>query len=213
MPITKVLRKGEMYKIEDGGIVHIGSDSYLHVSAGVSIDGEFVLGNTFWDDLKFPAAGINPPGAASDPTRDTTDGRWSLSASAVNIIALQVQMPHGWKEGSAIYPHVHWSPTSTNTGDVKWEMKYKIANVNGTFPGSWTTITVLDAGAGVADAHQIAPFSPINMTGYSLSSMMLVLLSRLGDDVTDTYTAACKLNEFDIHYQIDSFGSDEEYTK
>lgn len=26
------------------------------------------------DDMKYPAQGINPPGAASDPTRDTNDG-------------------------------------------------------------------------------------------------------------------------------------------
>lgn len=29
-------------------------------------------GNNF-EDLRFPAQGINPPGAVSDPTRDTND--------------------------------------------------------------------------------------------------------------------------------------------
>jgi len=213
MPISKILNQNEIIKVDNGGLIRVESDGSLHVTASVVIDGDFSLGNTFWDDLKFPAAGINPPGAASDPGRDTTDGRLSFSASAENIVAIQVQMPHNWKEGSAIYPHFHWSPTNTDTGNVLWQLKYKIANVNGTFPGAWTTLTKLDAGDGTSDQHQIAAFSAIPMTGYTLSCMMLILLSRVGDDGTDTYNAACKLNEFDIHYQIDSFGSDEEYTK
>ena len=213
MPVVKMLRKGEVYQVEGGGVIGVHSDGYLNISTPVRFNSEFELGNTFWDDLRFPSAGINPPGAASDPTLDTTDGRWQFSASATNVLAMQVQMPHQWKEGSAIYPHVHWSPTSTNTGSVLWQIQYKIANVDGVFPGSWTTIQKLHAGSGVSDTHQIAAFDPITMTGYTLSCMMLVLLSRIGGDGTDTYTAVAKLNEFDIHFQIDGFGSDEEYTK
>lgn len=175
-------------------------------------NGKIIIEDTFFDDLRFPAAGINPPGAASDPARDTTDGRLVFSASAVNIIAIQAQMPHNWKQGSTIHPHIHWSPTSTHTGNVLWEVKYKIANVNGVFPGSWTTLTSLDAGAGVADTHQIAGDMDITMTGKKFSCMLLMLVSRLGDDETDTYTGTAKLNEVDIHYEVQGFGTREEYS-
>ena len=169
--------------------------------------------NTFWDDLRFPAAGINPPGAAADPTIDTTDGRLVFSASAENIVAIQVQMPHSWKEGTDIHPHVHWSPTSTNTGDVKWQIKYKVANINEAFPAEWTTITVLSAGAGASDTHQIANFEDVAMTGKTFSCMIMMLVSRLGADAADTYTGTAKLNEIDLHYQIDKFGTSEEYSR
>jgi hypothetical protein len=162
---------------------------------------------TFWEDLRFPAVGINPPGAASDPTRDTADGRLVFSASAVNIIALQAQMPHNWKEGSIIVPHIHWSPTSTHTGNVLWRMEYKIASINGVYPGSWTTLNVLDAGDGVADTHQLASFGNVSMTGVTISAILLILISRIGNDGSDTYTGTAKLDEFDIHYQVDGFGS------
>ena len=166
-----------------------------------------------WDDLRFPAAGINPPGAASDPTRDTTDGRLVFSASQTNIIAIQAQFPHTWVEGSTISPHLHWSPTNTNTGNVLWRMQYQVANINGTFPGSWTTLNALDAGSGTSDDHLLAEFTDIAMTGYTISCMMLILVSRIGGDASDTYTGTAKLNEFDIHYQIDALGSREEYVK
>lgn len=173
----------------------------------------FYLKRYYWDDLRFPVAGINPPGAASDPTRDTSDGRLVFSASATNIVAIQVQMPHHWKQGSSIVPHVHWSPTSTHTGNVLWRLEYKIANINTVFPGSYTTVDKLQAGAGVADTHQLAGFGEIDMTGFTLSCMLLLLLSRIGGDGTDTYTGTAKLNEFDIHYKIDGFGSKNETSK
>lgn len=179
----------------------------------LDISGQLNLVDTYWDDLRFPVSGINPPGAVSDPALDTTDGRLSFSATATNMIAIQVQMSHSWKEGTSIIPHLHWSPTSSNTGNVKWELQYKIANVNDVFPASWTTITVLSAGSGVADTHQIGSFGEVDMTGKTLSCMILMLISRLGADPQDTYSAACKLNEVDIHYQIDAIGSDAEYTK
>ena len=167
----------------------------------------------YWEDLRFPAAGINPPGAASDPGRDTTDGRLSFSASATNVIAIQAQMPHAWKEGSVIVPHLHWSPTNTHGGSVYWRMEYKVANVGETFPGSFTPVNILAAGAGVSDAHQLASFGDIAMTGKRVSCMLLILLSRIGGEGTDDYNAACKLNEFDIHYQVDGFGSTLETSK
>lgn len=160
-----------------------------------------------WEDLRFPASGINPPGAASDPGVDTGDGRLVFSASAENIVAMQVQMPHAWKEGSTIHPHVHWSPTSTNTGNVLWRLKYKVANIGAAFPAEFTPIDILQAGSGTSDAHQMATFPTITMTGKTVSCMLLLLLSRVGNDGTDDYTGTAKLNEFDIHYQVDGFGS------
>ena len=99
------------------------------------------------------------------------------------------------------------------TGNVLWRLEYKIANIDGTFPAALTPLDVLDAGDGVADKHQMASFASIAMTGYTVSCMLLILLSRIGGDGTDTYTGTAKLNEFDIHYQVDSLGSVEEYTK
>lgn len=110
-------------------------------------------------------------------------------------------------------PHVHWSPTSTHTGNVLWRMEYKIADVGGIFPGSFTPLDVLDAGDGTADTHQLASFAEIAMTGKTVSCMMLILLSRIGNDGTDTYTGTAKLDEFDIHFQVDGFGSNYETRK
>ena len=54
-----------------------------------------------WEDLRFPASGINPLGAASDPSRSNVTGMLEFSGTADNLIAGAAQMPHGWLEGSA----------------------------------------------------------------------------------------------------------------
>ena len=173
----------------------------------------FKLYNGVYDDLRFAAAAINPPGLASDPSRDSDDGCFLFSATLINLITIQAQMPHEWAEGTPIVLHLHWSPTNTNTGNVLWRVEYKIANVGEVFPGSRTTADVLSAGSGTADMHQIAAWAEVPMTGKKISCMIRIKISRIGNEVTDTYNANAKLNEFDIHYMKDGLGSVQEYVK
>lgn len=197
--------------------------NYIINKTGLKLDQDLLEGldnqpkeNIVWDDLRFPAASINPVGSPSPPTLDTADpfsGTLLFSASATNSVAGQAQLSHAWKEGSEIIPHIHWCPTSTGTGNVLWRLQYQISDVNGTFPGSYTILDVLDAGDGVTNKHQIASFSPIVMTGKSLSCVILWKISRIGGDGTDTYASTARFLEFDIHYQIDGNGSRQEYIK
>ena len=43
--------------------------------------------------------------------------------------------------------------------------------------------------------------------------MLLIKLSRIGGDASDTYGADARLLEFDIHYQINTLGSELEFVK
>jgi hypothetical protein len=166
-----------------------------------------------WEDLRFPATAINPPGAATAPTYDTTNIGYSFSASLTNVLGIIAQLPHSWKTGTSIYPHIHWMPTNTNTGDVLWRMEYKWTNIMDTDSGSWTTLDKLSAGGGTAYKHQMASFDVIDGTGKTISSIITIKLSRIGGDGSDTYNANALLKEFDIHYRQDGVGSDEEKSK
>lgn len=59
-----------------------------------------------WDDLRFPAQGINPAGAASPPAVDEVltsfTGTLLFSGSQENVIAGVAQMPHSWSPGTWI---------------------------------------------------------------------------------------------------------------
>jgi hypothetical protein len=178
---------------------------------------ELTLTDTAWDDLRFPAQAINPAGAASDPQRSTTTGLLEFSGSADNVIMGVAQMPHAWKYGTAISPHLHLRfPTSTAT-NTRWKLEYDIADVNGNFTNASGTFTdggtITIANPQNVNKHVIADFTDIVMTGYGLSTIVLWKISRLASsDAADTFTGLAQLLEFDIHYEIDKFGSDNEYT-
>ena len=166
-----------------------------------------------WDDLRFPVSTINPPGAVSDPDIDTADGTLLFDDSATEIVFMQVQMPHAWKTGSPISPHVHWCKTSSASGAVSWNLSYRWADIGDVF-GAWSTAdkaTLQITDGDTEDQHALSEFSEIVPPANGVSSMFLIKLYRDGSD--DTYAADAKLLEFDIHYQIDSRGSDTEYTK
>ena len=129
-----------------------------------------------------------------------------------------IQMPHAWKEGSTIFPHVHWTnKTAGSAGQVaRWGLEYTIAKPSAVF-GSTTTIYGETLGSGVitsANSHLITPIGAgIDMTGTTLSTMIVGRLFRNSSHVNDNYAGIAGGLSFDIHYEVDSFGSSVEYTK
>jgi hypothetical protein len=128
-------------------------------------------------------------------------------------------MPHAWLQGSAIRPHVHWRKATQGAGTAVWRFEYEFVNVGDAFTDTLEqedkyTTSPLTADNGTALIHLITPFTEVDMTGKRVSCMALCRLSRIGNDATnDTYAGVAQLLEFDIHYQIDSYGSVQEYIK
>ena len=207
-----------------GGQVVVGGDTAdtLRVSgiAGSNYsefeaDGTLLFaGNaTVWEDMRAPATAINPPGVEGDPDWDATNIGWLFDAAGIEILYIVFQVPHSYKEGTDLYPHVHWQPTTTNTDDVLWKIDYKWTNINATDAGSTTPVELLAAGNGTALKHQMDSFTALSGTNKTISSILTIKLSRMGNDEDDTYTGDALLKEFDIHYQIDTVGSRTELAK
>jgi hypothetical protein len=200
-----------------GDNVYVCPDATLGAAtwsgAAIIFYGGFPLySDEFTEDLRFPAQGINPPGAPSDPDRDNTDGTLLFDAGRTEIVAGVAQLPHAWKEGDDIEPHVHWCPTTTDTGDVLWRLTYSIADVGEVFPASSAKFR-WGAAPGTAETHVLSSFGDVTMTGKTISTIMKWTLSRIGGDAVDTYPADARLLEFDIHYQVDRPGSRQRYVK
>lgn len=174
---------------------------------------------TAWDDLRFPAVMGKPGASQPDWVQFKDDGAGSVGVFTYQFdkntdeeLFFAVQLPHAWLVASDIEPHVHWAPTDTDTGAVVWGLEYTWANIDGTY-GNTTIITITDAADGTAYKHQLADFATVSGTGKEMSSMLMCRVFRDANNAADTYDADAALLEFDIHYQIDSFGSDEEYVK
>jgi hypothetical protein len=159
------------------------------------------------DDIQMSAAGINPPGGPSDAVRNVTSGLLEFSGTAVNVIALSIQMPHSYDPGDPWVPHIHiYANTDPGAGPnnvSRWELKYKVSAIDGIVPAGYTTVTVnkiLTQFSGGRPFHQICSFGVQSGAGMSESSVVEMIVSRIGDNVADTFAGVVSLLSVDIHY-------------
>lgn len=171
-----------------------------------------------WDDLRAPAAGINPPGAASDPDIDQLTGHALFADNGTEALAVFFQMPHIWVEGSQLRPHIHW--IKEGAGDVLWQLDYKWYNAGDEWPSAYTTIQTTSVSteygevSPAVDVGTISAFPAISGSGKRISSMLECRFGRIGGDAADTYTGDARMVEMDIHYlRLGGWGSEAEYSR
>jgi hypothetical protein len=165
-----------------------------------------------WEDLRFPAQSINLSGLPAAPGLNTTTyyGALDFDDASLHDIAGMAQMPHGWKNSTSVYPHIHYVNGQDQLATAVWELRYKIANVGEAFPTAYTVATLTETMSPASSTHQLGAFPTIDMTGKSDSCVISWWLRRVGTAAGDTATSAVTLLEFDIHYQNESFGSTSE---
>jgi len=143
---------------------------------------------------------------------------WMFSASTEQEVYFTIQLPHGYKVGSNIFPHVHWTNTTgTPSGsDVVWSLEYTVTSIGGTFSNT----TIIDAtniiGAITPSGtgqHVISSFPSISGAGLGISTIIVCRLYRNVNNASDTFANSVGLLGFDIHYEKDTDGSRTEYTK
>jgi hypothetical protein len=140
----------------------------------------------------------------------TAHGFLFPQADATQILYLTAQLPHGWEEGSIVYPHIHYRQSASTIPVFK--IDYKWYNVGDAVPTGYTTYPLSTP----MIPYQSGTISQINNnatgidgTGKKVSSIMLIKLYRDDNVVTGTVIA----DQFDIHILKDSWGSREEYVK
>lgn len=166
------------------------------------------LSSAYWDDLRAPAAAINPPGAESDPDRDAASGWLLFDKALTELIYVTYQMPHGYIEGTDIRFHAHYHKTTSAAGTVAWRMRYRYANIGETWsawsdPETVTVPTVSDANT--AELQALVSFTPISIPSSRISMNLLIELARVGSG--DTYDADVALSDADCHIQLNQPGS------
>lgn len=204
-----------------GGILASGTIVYNTAIAGSSPN-NVTPGYYFWDGsvwIKFNAG--NTAIDVDDDLRVPLD-KGSASASleyfsgssgpqiwvfrnnaAVEEMSFTLQLPHNWKDGTTIYPHIHWIPRATATGNIKWNLDYTWANLNtGTF-SAITTISGINTGPFTINQHLLADIGTgINGTGMTYSSVLICRIWRYSSATEDTYNADAAGLSMDFHISI-----------
>jgi hypothetical protein len=213
----------ERMSIDTAGKVIIGSTAdhtYFIKDGSLRMEGEA----TTFTDLNVPVNATKSDGAKMPSFKMfLEDGggqgvlAYGFESGKEEELFFMVQMPHSWKEGSDIYPHVHWSvQDDLGSSVVRWGLEYTWSNVGSTFsqPSIIYGTTPIGAASPVtANLHTITPFGALDATGKNLSSVILCRVFRDGDNSGDTFNHDAFLLMIDFHFEEDSFGSRTEYTK
>lgn len=185
-----------------------------------------------WEDLRVEPVvrntGVNNPTFEEwfdDPNTDTRGVYvYSFSDETTNNqkeLHFTAQMPHAWDSGD-IHVHLHWLPSVADTeATPQWGLEYSWAEPDEVF-GDTTTLYATGNEQSDTDLtqykHYITEFDAITppSTANGLSTIMIARVWRNSGDDADTYNAASNkagLLYIDIHHQLSSVGSTDEYTK
>jgi hypothetical protein len=171
-----------------------------------------------WNDIIIPAFSLGTGASAPDLVNFLDTGNLTVygfngaGSTPIEQLYGSFEFFHGWKEGSTISIHVHWVPTVSSVGNVKWQLEYSWANSGAVFPAV-TVISVTTASGGTAWTHLKSEFPDVVGTGFTIGSTMNFRLFRDPGDVADTYTDDAGLLSIGIHHQCDTIGSVQRTTK
>lgn len=121
------------------------------------------------------------------------------------------EIPHDYKEGTELEVHVHWSPSSTDTGNCVWTFSYsKLTAGSGAPSETVLTASTGIAGGGVALAPQYTTIGTIAGTAYKIGEIVTFRIARPSGD---SFTGDAFLHSVGVHYMSDTTGSLSRSTK
>lgn len=155
-------------------------------------------------ELKVDASSPNSP--TLDPFRGGILA-WNFPAGETTEAHAAWHIDHDYATGTKLYFHVHWSPTTSSMGTVRWGFEFTIAKGHQQEPFPATqTVYVEQASLGVPYMHYVAEVSEANaidgvVYGIEPDTVIMVRMFRDGAHANDTFPDAAYGLFLDLHYQ------------
>jgi hypothetical protein len=126
----------------------------------------------------------------------------------------EIQMPHRWKPGTTIYPHVHFALDNTAPGasdNVRWGLSYSVGGGHGTvFPAPGAEVFAEQSvGGDAAYTEYLLSFPTISMSGKVESTMVVIMLRRVAA-TSNEYGDSVAFLHCDFHCEINAMGTHQE---
>jgi len=182
------------------------ADAFREISLALSeLDNKETLG---WDDIVADLSAGKAVGANA-PTwavyRDSIEA-YRFDASTMNEIWITFHVKHDYSYGTNLYPHVHWGPSTTSTGVVRWGFEYTIAKGHDqeAFPASVTVYVNHTIATNKQYQHIISEVSDgDSFDGFEPDTLVLMRIFRDAGDAADTFPDNVFAFTADIHFQAD----------
>jgi hypothetical protein len=141
-----------------------------------------------------------------------------VGATTLKEARVNFHLDHDYVAGTDIYFHVHWMPTDTGSGNVKWsaDVCYAKGHNQAVFAfASPVSTSVTTAAPTVQYQHMISEMvisqagagSLINNTLFEPDGIIMVRFYRDPTDGADTYGSTAWVNFADCHYQSTGIGT------
>jgi hypothetical protein len=116
------------------------------------------------------------------------------------------ELQHDYKEGTALYFHVHWQGKAapTETDKVKFQLKYTIAREETTLNAA--TVITIETDFDTQYEFKRSDFASIAGTGLLIGDQFLFRLERIAASA-DEYGGVALLATVGIHYEVNTLGS------
>lgn len=208
MPMSAL--KDKVYELERAYDELEAASSALPTSALVV--GSVELSDSVWDDLTLSSLQFrDPPGGEAAPAL-----QGYVPAAGVTNYVLDfdtnergygiLQMKHGYKRDSEVRPHIHWTSSSACTSS--WELAMSFGRITGMMTNTYRqTATFTNLTPWV---HAMSSFPAVTDMTNKLGESGIFLISLKCVSEGATTTNGPFLMDFDIHYQTDKIGSDNE---
>jgi len=208
-------------------IIDFSNDGAKNVKLNCGEEKTIELIESVWDDLRIVPGAFDFAGNADPSIVNWQPGGTGTTFKIYKFekndeAFFTCQMPHSYKLGTDLKPHIHWTPCERGNEEsgntVGWKFDYSIADIGEAFSSS-TTIDLSDTCTGIDDYHEITQSGTINGSGItSVSAMLICRIYRTDTGADDTWVGATTaqspgLLEVDIHFEIDTLGSRKELSK
>lgn len=165
--------------------------------------------------------GLNNPGGRIVLNYAEATVQFANNTTLSDYVVMPIQVNHDWLLGSDLGPHVHWEQTSSDVPN--WLIQHRWQKQGQAKTTAWTS-AAWDSNAFTYTSgtfNQITGFPDITPpTGYGeVSDIVQVRLIRDVSNAsglfsgTDPIATAVQASSFDLHYEIDSYGSRLHYAK
>lgn len=112
-----------------------------------------------------------------------------------------VTVPDDYQAGTDMFVEVFWSPTNTDTGNVRWLLEHKVIASGSTVGGATSTSSLVQAAAGTAQTLQTTGSSlSIPAASVTAGALASVAVNRLGKDAADTHTGTARAHLARVRY-------------
>jgi hypothetical protein len=171
---------------------------------------------------------VQGTGISTDTTESLVNfdynAAYNATPASADYLYCNVQLNHDRYLASSLYPHIHWLQAKNYAPNFLLEYRWQING--GAKVTSWTKLlcNTLAFVYSSGTKHQISYAAGIAApVGSAISDIVQFRIYRDTGNVSTLFGGACPYNTggnasagvlaFDVHFQIDSLGSTDEYTK